>query len=71
MANVNKTYQKLSLKDHIQKLPDTYVGDIDIQCELFYTISFFTILILSSDLDNVYNSSFCKSISPIYVSGNF
>ena len=39
MSNVNKTYQKLSLKDHIQKLPDTYVGDIDIQCELFYTIS--------------------------------
>ncbi len=39
MANVNKTYQKLSLKDHIQKLPDTYIGDIDLQNELLYTLS--------------------------------
>ena len=39
MANVNKKYQKLSLKDHIQKLPDTYVGDIDLQNEHLYTLS--------------------------------
>ena len=39
MSNVNKTYQKLSLKDHIKKIPDTYVGDIDLQNETLYTLS--------------------------------
>ena len=39
MSNVNKRYQKLSHKEHILKLPDTYVGDIDLQNEHLYTLS--------------------------------
>ena len=38
MAKVDSKYQKISLKDHILKLPDTYVGDIDIQNEELYTL---------------------------------
>ena len=36
-----------------------------------YSTFFLTILTKLSSFSNVYNSSFCISVSPTYVSGNF
>ena len=34
MANINDKYRKMTHKEHIETIPDTYIGDINIHFEI-------------------------------------